>query len=66
MQQYCPDNKNIAVEISGDNLATCPSCGSVYVLSSIGAPTLDSPAKWPLKKYQAIYNPNNGELIISN
>ena len=65
----CPYDipESIAVETDGLNgLATCPQCGSVYVLPSIGIPTIDSPSRWPLKKYNAFYNPNTGKLIVSN
>lgn len=64
----CPHDlpESIAVESDGNNLATCPQCGSIYVFPSMGAPTLDSPAKWPLKTYHAFYNPNTGDLKISN
>ncbi len=65
----CPYDipESIIVETDGlSGLATCPHCGSVYVFPSLGVPTLDSPAKWPLKKYNAFYNPNTGDLIVSN
>jgi hypothetical protein len=58
---------NVAVEISEiDGVATCPVCGSQYVFPSMGVPTMDSPAKWPLKEYNTFYNPNTGDLVISN
>ena len=64
----CPHDmpESIAVESDGNNLAICPQCGSKYVFPSMGAPSLDSPAKWPLKTYHAFYNPNTGDLKISN
>ena len=65
----CPYDlpSNVAVKASEfDGVATCPVCGSKYVFSSSGVPTLDSPAKWPLKEYKAFYNPNTGDLVISN
>jgi len=65
----CPHDLPESIIIETDNLsgfATCPQCGSVYVFPSGGQPTLDSPARWPLKTYHAFYNPNTGDLIISN
>ncbi len=65
----CPFDlpSNVSVELSEiDGVATCPVCSSQYVFQSMGVPTLDSPAKWPLKEYNTFYNPNTGDLIISN
>jgi nitrite reductase/ring-hydroxylating ferredoxin subunit len=58
---------NAAVEISEiSGIAVCPVCGSEYVLTSMGAPTLDSPAHWSLKEYHASYYPSTGDLYVSH
>jgi len=65
----CPHDipESIIVETDGiSGFATCPQCGSVYVFPSMGLPTLDSPSRWPLKTYNAFYNPNTGDLIVTN
>jgi hypothetical protein len=65
----CPYDlpQNVAVDISEiSGVATCPVCGSQYVFTSMGTPTLNSPARWPLKEYNASYNPNTGSLTISH
>ncbi len=60
-----PDN--VAVELSEINgIAVCPVCSSQYVFPSMGVPTLNSPARWALKEYKAYYNPNTGDLFVSN
>ena len=65
----CPHDfpESIIVETDGvSGLATCPQCGSVFILPSIGLPDLDSPSRWPLKAYHAVYNPNTGDLMVTN
>jgi hypothetical protein len=65
----CPYDlpENVAVDVSDQNgIATCPVCGSQYVLPSMSAPTTDSPSQWPLKEYNAYYNPNTTDLIVTN
>jgi hypothetical protein len=65
----CPYDipSNVAVDATDQSgIATCPVCGSRYVFPSMGAPTTDSPSHWPLKEYNAFYNPNTGNLVISN
>ena len=64
----CPYDypQSVIVESNGSNTATCPECGSVYVFPSMGAPTLDGPATFPLKEYKAYYNPNTGDLNVFN
>lgn len=65
----CPHDmpKSVAIESETTSvLATCPECGTVYVLSSWGSPSLDGPGTWPLQSYRAYYNPNNGVLQVSN
>jgi nitrite reductase/ring-hydroxylating ferredoxin subunit len=65
----CPHDipESIVVETDGiSGFATCPQCGSVYVFPSMGLPTVDSPSRWPLKKYNAFYNPNTGDLLVTN
>lgn len=61
-----PESIAVETEDALSAFATCPRCGSVYVFPSLGVPTIDSPSKWPLKKYNAIYNPNTGDLRVSN
>ena len=63
----CPYDypQSTAVELTGST-AKCPKCGSIYVLSSSGTPTVNGPATLPLKEYQTIYNQNTGELTIHN
>lgn len=59
--------KSIAIESETTNvLATCPECGTVYVLSSWGSPSTKGPGTWPLQKYRTYYNPNNGILQVTN
>lgn len=65
----CPYDlpEGIAIETEPySSIGTCPKCGSMYVFLSMGAPTTDSPSPWPLKRYSTVYNPNTGELFISN
>ncbi len=64
----CPYDypENVVVESNGSNMATCPVCGSVFVFPSMGAPTTDGPATFPLKEYKAYYNPNTGDLNVFN
>ena len=63
----CPHDlpESIAVESNG-NSATCPQCGSVYVFPSDGQPAIGSVSKYYLKKYKTYFNPNTGELRITN
>jgi hypothetical protein len=63
----CPNDLPESIAISSDgSQATCPKCKSVYVLSVEGYPANGSVSKHYLKKYHTSYNPNSGELIISN
>jgi hypothetical protein len=65
----CPHDlpENAAVDVSAQNgMATCPRCGSQYVFPSMGAPTTDGPSHWPLKEYNAYYNPNTTDLLVTN
>ncbi|MGD2034929.1 MAG: hypothetical protein PVF73_07730 [Bacteroidales bacterium] len=65
----CPYDypESIIVESDGTSgIATCPVCGSVYVLPSRGAPSLEGPATFPLKEYNAFYNPNTGNVNVYN
>lgn len=58
---------SIAVETDGTNVfATCPACGTEYVLSSMGNPTIDGPGSWPLREYKAFYNENTGIVSVYN
>jgi hypothetical protein len=51
-------------ETSG--VVECPKCKSRYVLPGYGMPTVSGPATYPLHEYNAYFNPNTGELLISN
>ena len=65
----CPYDipESIAIESETTSaIATCPECGTEYVLPSWGTPTVDGPGTWPLQKYRAYYNPNTGILQVSN
>ncbi|MBN1951350.1 MAG: hypothetical protein JW801_09100 [Bacteroidales bacterium] len=65
----CPHDipDNIAIETETYSvLGTCPECGSIYVFSSMGAPADGSVSNWSLKRYQAVFNPNTGDLFVSN
>ena len=65
----CPYDmpKSIVVETDGTNVfATCPECGTEYVMSSMGNPTIDGPGTWPLREYKVIYNQNTGVLSVYN
>ena len=65
----CPHDipKIVVVQIEPAGIyAECPECGSMFVLPSMGYPSIGSPSKWPLKEYSAIYNPNTGEIYITN
>jgi hypothetical protein len=65
----CPNDLPESVAVSLDDskaTATCPKCGSVFVLPSEGLPSSGSVSKHALKKYRTYFNPNTGELIISN
>lgn len=46
--------------------ATCPECGSEYILSSGGIPTDDSQSKCALKQYQVVFYTNSEELRVYN
>ena len=63
----CPNElpESVAIELDG-NMAVCPVCNSVYMLPSEGIPAIGSASKYYLKKYHTSYNPNTGDLIISN
>jgi hypothetical protein len=55
------------VELSGTSgIVVCPKCNSRYVLPGYGMPTKDGPAIFPLQEYQTYYNPNTGNLTVSN
>jgi hypothetical protein len=64
----CPYDmpKSIAVESDGQVFAKCPECGTEYVLSSFGNPTIDGPGIWALKEYKAYYNVNTDVLQVYN
>ena len=64
----CPYDypNSIAVQLTGAATAKCPECGSIYVLTSSGMPTLSGPATLPLKEYRTFYNVNTGELRVYN
>lgn len=65
----CPHDIPLSIAVESNptsGLATCPECGSVYVFPSMGAPSLDSPSKWPLLEYHAYYNPNTGDITVTN
>lgn len=66
----CPydweQGKNIVVNTDGGLIATCPECGSIFVLSTSGAPTDNGPAKKPLKEYRTSFNVNTQKLIVTN
>jgi uncharacterized Zn-finger protein len=63
----CPHDlpESISIESNG-NSATCPQCGSVYVYPSAGQPAIGSVSKYFLKKYKTYFNPNTGDLRITN
>lgn len=63
----CPHDlpESVAIESNG-NSATCPKCGSVYVFPSEGQPAIGSVSKYYLKKYKTYFNPNTGDLKITN
>jgi hypothetical protein len=66
----CPfdweQGKNIAINSDGSVVATCPECGSIFILSASGAPTDAGPATIPLKEYRSSFNVNTQKLIITN
>ena len=65
----CPHDLPESVALETDPysvLATCPKCGSIYVLTSMGAPAEGSVSNWVLKRYQAVFNPNTGDLMVSH
>ncbi|MBN2487117.1 MAG: hypothetical protein JXB34_14175 [Bacteroidales bacterium] len=63
----CPHDlpANYALECDG-SMATCPHCGSVYVLPGEGIPSSNSVSRRYLKQYRTSYNINTGTLVISN
>ena len=65
----CPYDmpKSIAVETNTTSgIATCPECGTEYILPSMGSPTFEGPGTWPLREYKAYFNINTGELQVYN
>ncbi len=64
----CPYDYPVSIIVESDqsSTATCPECGSIFVLPSLGNPTVDGPATFPLKEYKTLYNPNNGDLTVFN
>ena len=65
----CPYHveKSIPVVLATNPLyAECPVCHSLYQLWFNGFPAEDGPSKYPLKKYQTTYFPNNNTLQIYN
>ena len=64
----CPFDlpNSVAVELDGSSVAICPQCGTHYILPSNGYPSTEGPGKWPLKQYRAFFNPNTGDVQVSN
>jgi Rieske Fe-S protein len=65
----CPYDFPKSVKVSSidnDGIVNCPVCHSTYLLQSSGMPTTQGPAVYPLKEYKTSYNPNSGDLYISN
>ncbi len=65
----CPHDMPVSVAVedeSGTGMATCPECGTTYVMPGEGQPTVDGPGKWPLQRYRAYYYPSTGLLQVSN
>lgn len=48
----------VKTESQVDLTATCPECGSEFVLPSYGSPTTDGPATQPLKLYYTQFDGN--------
>jgi hypothetical protein len=65
----CPYDFPKSVKVSSvdnDGIFNCPVCHSTYLLQSSGWPTTEGPAVYPLKGYKTSYNPNYGDLYVSN
>lgn len=64
----CPYHieKSTAVNLVNNLIVECPYCHSLYLLNNYGYPTDAGPSKYPLKEYQADYNPNTATLHIYN
>jgi len=65
----CPFDlpESVAIEIDGSGtFGTCPRCSSIYIFSGMGLPGTGSSSNWPLKSYTTSYNPNTGDLFVSN
>ena len=65
----CPYDmpESVAVETDGTGtFATCPVCGTQYVLPSMGSPTTNGPGIWPLREFKVFYNQNTGVLSVYN
>jgi len=65
----CPFDfpESVTIEVDGTgSTGTCPRCSSIYVFPAMGLPADGSVSDWPLKTYNAFYNPNTGDLFISN
>ncbi len=63
----CPVNPHQhIVSIDPDNsvLASCPDCGSVFILTD--GSVVEGPSQYPLREYRAIFDPSSNRLRITN
>lgn len=56
----------VKINLTDNNIASCPECKSQYVLPSEGIPAQGSASQYYLKKYKAEYNSASGMLYIFN
>ena len=64
----CPHDVHTktAIELTDNNIATCPVCESKYVLPNEGIPSSGSESKYYLKRYKTQYNASSGVLYVHN
>lgn len=64
----CPHDvlSKTAVDLTDNNVATCPECESQFVLPSEGIPASGSESQYGLKKYKTQYDNSSGTLYVYN